>query len=72
MEKKEVPVEKDPSKIAAYCCGSNILKEGQDVKLGPDSEYPEWLFKMHLGKNETELLLTKTYQPKLEVFYCIE
>lgn len=49
-QKKKLPVETDPVKLTAYCCGSNILKEGSDVKLGPDSDYPDWLWKMELDK----------------------
>ncbi|EPS71701.1 hypothetical protein M569_03059, partial [Genlisea aurea] len=26
--------------------GGNILKDGQDPKILPDSEYPEWLFRL--------------------------
>lgn len=48
--KKRLPVERDPVKLATYCCGSNIRQEGQDVKLGADDEYPEWLWQLHLGK----------------------
>ncbi|XP_043255077.1 39S ribosomal protein L54, mitochondrial [Colletes gigas] len=39
-----IPVEKDINKLLTYVCGTNILKEGEDVKLKPDSEYPEWLW----------------------------
>ncbi|XP_076284267.1 mitochondrial ribosomal protein L54 [Lasioglossum baleicum] len=44
LEKVEIPVEKDVNKLLTYVCGSNILKEGEDVKLKPDSEYPDWLW----------------------------
>ncbi|XP_011298662.1 39S ribosomal protein L54, mitochondrial [Fopius arisanus] len=39
-----LPVETDPHKLVNYVCGSNIYKEGEDIKLKPESEYPEWLF----------------------------
>ncbi|XP_076234693.1 mitochondrial ribosomal protein L54 [Calliopsis andreniformis] len=42
--KIEIPVEKDVNKLLTYVCGSNIYKEGEDIKLKPDSEYPEWLW----------------------------
>ena len=47
---KEFPVETDPHKLVNYCCGSNIYKEGEDVKLKPESEYPEWLWSIRTGK----------------------
>nr|CAG4648420.1 EOG090X0KWJ [Moina brachiata]SVE93401.1 EOG090X0KWJ [Moina brachiata] len=50
VEKKVLPVETDPEKLVNYACGSNILKQGQDVKLAADSEYPEWLWNLRLGK----------------------
>ncbi|XP_017892068.2 39S ribosomal protein L54, mitochondrial-like [Ceratina calcarata] len=43
-QKIHLPVEKDVNKLINYCCGSNIYKEGEDIKLKPDSEYPEWLW----------------------------
>ncbi|XP_076759630.1 mitochondrial ribosomal protein L54 [Xylocopa sonorina] len=42
--KVDLPVENDVNKLLTYVCGSNIYKEGEDVKLKPDSEYPEWLW----------------------------
>ncbi|XP_003743656.1 39S ribosomal protein L54, mitochondrial [Galendromus occidentalis] len=44
------PVETDPVKLATYCCGSNIKQTGEDVKLGADEDYPQWLWEMHLGR----------------------
>ncbi|CAG0891709.1 unnamed protein product [Darwinula stevensoni] len=49
MEKKTLPVETDPVKLCTHVCGSNIYKEGEDVKLKPDSEYPSWLWQLRLG-----------------------
>ncbi|XP_043213810.1 39S ribosomal protein L54, mitochondrial-like [Amphibalanus amphitrite] len=46
VEKKVVPVETDPERLVQYCCGSNIMADGEDVKLGPDSEYPDWLWEL--------------------------
>lgn len=68
MEKKEIPVETDVNKLVNYVCGSNVLKTGQDVKLKPDSEYPEWLWTMHVGRPLTLEEMdpdTKAYWRKL-------
>ncbi|XP_030753450.1 39S ribosomal protein L54, mitochondrial [Sitophilus oryzae] len=45
-EKRILPVETDPVKLVNYVCGSNIYKTGEDVKLGPDSDYPDWLWSL--------------------------
>merc|ERR1719414_2066677 len=42
--------ESDPKKLVEYCCGSNYFLEGEDVKLKPDSEYPDWLFTMDVKR----------------------
>ncbi|KAL1404144.1 hypothetical protein pipiens_005449 [Culex pipiens pipiens] len=68
VEKKEIPVETDVNKLVSYVCGSNVLKTGQDVKLKPDSEYPEWLWTMHVGRPLTLEEMdpdTKAYWRKL-------
>ena len=39
----------DPEKLATYCCGSNIKQEGEDIKLGADEDYPEWLWNLRIG-----------------------
>ncbi|KAK7863495.1 hypothetical protein R5R35_010525 [Gryllus longicercus] len=50
MEKKVLPVVEDANKLVNYVCGSNILKEGEDIKIKPDSEYPEWLWSIRTGQ----------------------
>lgn len=49
VEKSQLPVETDAKKLVTFLCGSNILKEGEDVPLKPDSEYPDWLWKLNTG-----------------------
>ena len=43
-------VEKDPEKLLNYCIGANYKLEGEEIKLKPDSEYPEWLFTMDVKR----------------------
>ncbi|KAJ8890364.1 hypothetical protein PR048_009872 [Dryococelus australis] len=50
VEKKVLPVETDPHKLVNFVCGSNLMKEGSDVPIKPDSEYPDWLWNLHTGK----------------------
>ncbi|XP_026478969.1 39S ribosomal protein L54, mitochondrial-like [Ctenocephalides felis] len=49
VEKKVLPVETDINRLLTYVCGSNIMKEGEDVKIKPDNEYPDWLWNIHIG-----------------------
>lgn len=48
--KVKLEVETDPYKLQKYCCGSNYFLEGEDVELKPDSEYPDWLWKMDIKR----------------------
>lgn len=52
-EKKILPVETDPQKLATYCCGANFYQTGEEIKLKPDSEYPDWLWQLRLGPPPT-------------------
>ncbi|XP_064088668.1 large ribosomal subunit protein mL54-like [Macrobrachium nipponense] len=54
LEKVKLPVETDPQKLVSYVCGSNPIKENpEDIKLKDDSEYPEWLWSLRIGKAPT-------------------
>lgn len=48
-EKKILPVETDPQKLVTHCCGLNIYNTGEEVKLKPNNEYPDWLWEVRLG-----------------------
>ncbi|XP_026813790.1 39S ribosomal protein L54, mitochondrial [Rhopalosiphum maidis] len=48
LEKSEIPVETDAKKLINFVCGSNILKEGQDIEIKPNSEYPDWLWNLNI------------------------
>ncbi|XP_022615300.1 39S ribosomal protein L54, mitochondrial [Seriola dumerili] len=56
-ELKGPEVCKDPVRLTSYAVGVNIFKQGDDPKLKPPEEYPEWLFELNLGapKNLQEL-----------------
>ncbi|XP_015178064.1 PREDICTED: 39S ribosomal protein L54, mitochondrial [Polistes dominula] len=56
------PVEKDTNKLVTYVCGSNYLKEGEDIKLKPDSEYPDWLWTIPLTPPRLEDMDPNTKQ----------
>eukprot|EP00057_Strongylocentrotus_purpuratus_P032455 XP_787697.3 PREDICTED: 39S ribosomal protein L54, mitochondrial-like [Strongylocentrotus purpuratus] len=43
-------VNTDPKYLVTHCAGSNYFKEGADVKLKADEEYPDWLWSLNTGK----------------------
>jgi large subunit ribosomal protein L54 len=55
VEKKELEVETDPEKLVNYCCGANYFKEGEDPKIKPDEEYPDWLWELHTERQPIPL-----------------
>lgn len=61
-QKIEIPVEEDVNKLLNYVCGLNIYKDGEDVKLKPDSEYPEWLWNIRIEKLQLSDLDPNTKQ----------
>ncbi|GAU90550.1 hypothetical protein RvY_02952 [Ramazzottius varieornatus] len=44
--KKKMEVETDPHKLVNYLCGGNYVKDSPEIKLKPDSEYPDWLWNL--------------------------
>ncbi|XP_029169676.1 LOW QUALITY PROTEIN: 39S ribosomal protein L54, mitochondrial [Nylanderia fulva] len=69
--KKILPVETDVNRLLTYVCGTNLYKEGgEDVKIKPDSEYPDWLWTLRTGPPPTLEELdpnTKQYWRKLRL-----
>lgn len=52
-KKKIFDVETDTNKLLSHCCGLNYRTEGdwsEPVELKPDSEYPDWLWKMDIKR----------------------
>ena len=39
--------------------GTNIMKDGQDAELRPDSEYPEWVWTLHEERPSLQTLKAK-------------
>ena len=54
-ERKRMGVETDPEKLVNYVSGLNINNTGEDPKIKPDSEYPEWLWSLRTERGHTPL-----------------
>ena len=54
-KRHHLDVEMDPVKLCTRLVGGNIYKEGQDPELLPDSEYPDWLWKLRTVKEPPKL-----------------
>ena len=54
-KKQELEVETDARILCTHLCGGNINKEGEDPVLGPDEDYPDWLWKLRLEKTAIPL-----------------
>lgn len=48
-ELKGPEVCKDPVRLTSYAVGVNIYKQGEDPKIKPSEEYPEWWVHMSLS-----------------------
>lgn len=64
-----LPTEKNVDKLVSHCCGANYFKEGEEIKLKDDSEYPEWLWELPLKPPHLHELdpNTKEYWERAEV-----
>lgn len=46
-----LPVEQSSEKLINYCCGANYHDNSlEEIKLGNDEEYPEWIWKLRYSK----------------------
>ncbi|KPM04192.1 39S ribosomal protein L54, mitochondrial-like protein [Sarcoptes scabiei] len=52
-----------------YCCGANYFKDGDEIKLKNDDEYPDWLWKLPLKTPRLHELdpQTKEYWERAEI-----
>lgn len=54
-KRHHLEVEMDPVKLCTRLVGGNINKEGEDPVLKPDSDYPEWLWKLRTDREPVKL-----------------
>ena len=57
-------VETDATKLVSHLCGANIYNTGEDPKLKPDSEYPDWLWKLRTERGCPPLEELDPQQPQ--------
>jgi|Transcript_23553 large subunit ribosomal protein L54 len=63
--KKAEPLKVDKGKLETTVYGLNILKGGTDPPILPDSEYPDWVFQLHLPR-PTYAELAKRFEEDTE------
>lgn len=48
--KMKIEVESNVNVLVREVCGTNLFSEGgENVKLKADEDYPQWLWKIHIG-----------------------
>lgn len=70
LEKSELPVETDAKKLVKFVCGSNTLKEGHDIELKPDLEYPDWLWKLNIGNIWEKMQINNKFISFIYISIC--
>ncbi|XP_060582954.1 large ribosomal subunit protein mL54-like [Ruditapes philippinarum] len=55
VKKKELEVVTDARILCTRLCGGNINKEGDDPVIGPDEDYPDWLWTLRIDRKTTPL-----------------
>ena len=63
-KKLNIEVETDAEVLCSRLVGGNIYKEGEDPVLGPDEDYPDWLWNLHIDRQAIPLEELSEDDPK--------